>query len=149
MHENIHVVPMYTGNSKLVIALKVLLPMQTTHDYFCIIQRPIGTFCLKSHILLGITSKSRLHLQSCSLERFREVYILNEHLPFDDGTTSSSVGWFSLFQRNNQQVRVRCMALDQWFSKNRKNQFWTSSEPWWVVLRKYSIEPVLTLNLSS
>jgi hypothetical protein len=89
MHENNHVVPMYTGNSKLVIALKVLLPMQTTNDYFGIIQRSIDTFCLKSHFLLGITSKSRLRLQSCSLERFREVYILHEHLPFDDGTTSS------------------------------------------------------------
>jgi hypothetical protein len=88
MHENIHVVPMYTGNSKLVIALKVLLPMQTTHDYFCIIQRSIGSFCLKTHILLGITGKSWLHLQSCSLERFREVCILHEHLPFDSTTNS-------------------------------------------------------------
>jgi len=145
MHENIHVVPMYTANSKLVIALKVLLPMQTTHDYFgIIIQSSIGTFCLKFHILLGITSKSRFCQQSCSLERFWEVYILHEHLPFV-GTTSSepwssirtSVGWFSLFQRNNQQVRVRYMALDQCSSKNQKNQFWTSSKPWWLVLRKY------------
>jgi hypothetical protein len=60
MHENIHVVPMYTGNPKLVIALKVLLPVQTTHDYFCIIQRSIGvpflrnpTFCSVSQARVG------------------------------------------------------------------------------------------------